>query len=249
MEINVRSNLQTEEAYGMKFKLFLASMLVLGLAFSSAYAEETKEFENAQDGSVSGGDPCPVDGYKGGVPLVEGLLLETNVEYLLGPYATVPGGNLVDVILDVGVEQTWVGDLVVELYYDPDCQQQVLIGPVSALCRPNLVDCPFPGSCCGCSGNVLGTYRFADGGAYPLGEDPNCFTDIGPGCYNVAPESPGGFAQVFAGYPKGGCFWLRVGDGAAGDDTFLRDWAVWTLNEEATATEQVTWGQIKNAHE
>jgi hypothetical protein len=222
-------------------RFLLALTLVLGLAAGAA----------ADDNKVPNDEPfdiervdCDVTGFTEYIDY-QARTLETDVEYWFGPIQINAGDPISAVALDINLTQTWVGDLVAELFYDIDCDEIPDVGPVSALCRPQLDGCPFPDDCCGCSGDVNGLYRFADGdlGAIdPLGEY-DCPSSIPEGCFLPAIESPTGFS-VFSGLPSGGCFWLRMGDAAAGDDTFLNYWSVWVLAGE-TANDETTWGSIK----
>lgn len=146
-----------------------------------------------------------------------------------GPLHVGSSGTIADVVLELNIEQTWIGDLIVYLSYDEDGNGSVDHGPVMALCRPALDGCAFDG-CCGCSGNINGLYTFGDDAADPLGEF-DCPTDVPPGCFTVAVESPMGFADTFGGAATGGNFWLEVADGAGGDATSLYAWGVYVRAE------------------
>jgi hypothetical protein len=225
----------------MKVKAALVLLLICAMAFA---ANAQKDGGNdTGDQQVQPGD-CPVDNYKG-------FYMEEFAEFdcdfrMFGPMPTVDDGTTIeDVILDLDILQTWVGDLVVKLYYDVDCDGTPDYGPVAALCRAQLDGCTDDqGDCCGCSGDLDGVYRFSDAGPNPLGEF-ECPGYVEPGCYGPAIETEYGF-DVFQGLPKGGCFWLRVLDGACLDGTLVRGWQVWVLNgEPPNAAQQTTWGAIK----
>lgn len=145
-----------------------------------------------------------------------------------GPLATSSGGFIDKVVLQVDIDQTWIGDLVIDLYYDVNGDGIYDAGPVSALCRPSLDGCAYDG-CCGCSGDITGIYTFGDDGGAPMGED-DCPAAIPNGCYQSAIESPQTFAQAFDGLIGGGDFYLEVADGAGGDVTYFNSWGVHVYN-------------------
>lgn len=230
----------------MKLKLTLALLLAAGLALP-AFADDVK-IPNDTGEPVLPLVDCPTDGYDYKCDLIT-QLLDTDVLYQFGPLGYIEGdGVIVDAILEIELEQTWVGDLVAWLWYDFDCDGPPYdVGPVYALCRAQLDGCPFPDDCCGCSGDVIGEFFFSDAGSMPLGEF-DCPTLIPPGCYTPAIESPNPFA-VFNGEPTGGCFYLELGDAAAGDDTYLVEWCIWTKAEPPVPVESTTWGKIKAIYE
>jgi hypothetical protein len=225
----------------MKFRAILVFALIVGFALTS-HAQKIPNDSGEQ--AVQPGD-CPLENYKG--YCLPGVFIDCD-SIMLGPM-TIPddGDVLGDVILELHINQTWIGDLKVKLYYDPEgCDMQDMIGPVAAMCRPQLDGCPSDG-CCGCSGDISGTYAFSDAGLKPLGEF-ECPTFLSPGCYLPAVETAFPF-DVFKQQPKGGCFWLFFVDGACADPTDLFEWCVWSLNQPPTPTEETTWGQIKTIYE
>lgn len=185
---------------------------------------------------------CPTDGYTYyGVDVGETLV--TDQWYTYGPIQIAGGDPMLDIMMDVTVTQTWVGDMVALLYYDVDCDGEYDFGPVAALCRADYEGpCDMEG-CCGCSANVDGTYMFGDAGAPPLGEADGCVDPIMPGCYMPAVESES-FAVVFNGVAAGGCFYIEFGDSAAGDDTYLASVGVW-VSGGVSPVGPDTWGSIK----
>ena len=160
-----------------------------------------------------------------------------------GPLATTGGCAITNVVLAVNIDQTWCGDLVIDLYYDANNDGIYDFGPVSALCRPALDGCAYDG-CCGCSGDLFGTYTFGDDGADPLGE-VDCPAIIDPGCFMPAVESPAGFADTFGGAAAGGSFYLEIADGAGGDETTLFSYGVYVCCG-TTATEDTNWSRVKS---
>jgi hypothetical protein len=226
----------------MKFRAILMFALIVGFALT---ANAQKIPNDSGEQAIQPGN-CPIEDYKG--YCLPGVYIDCD-SLLLGPMTVEDDGTtFTDVILQLNISQTWIGDLKVLLYYDPEgCDMQDMVGPVAAMCRPGLDGCPSDG-CCGCSGDILGDYFFSDdGGLTPLGEF-DCPSFLDPGCYMPAIESPNPFA-VFDGQPKGGCFWLFFVDGACADGTDLFEWCVWTLNEVVVPVEETTWGQIKTIYE
>lgn len=218
--------------------------LLLILSFSLAVNAEDIKIPN-EDGQAGDRVDCDVTGCDY-FSMTVGQLLTTDILYTFGPLATTGGDPITNVVLELDIAQTWVGDLVAFLYYDADGDGVVDAGPVAALCRPNLVGCEFPDGCCGCSGNIAGLYTFGDDAVESLG-DPNCPTDIPNGCYLPAPETAAGFAATFGGFPSGGDWYLEIGDAAAGDDTTLNGFGVYVCTSP-TGTEETSWGQIKGMY-
>jgi hypothetical protein len=186
---------------------------------------------------------CPTDGYKtytgsgGSIPDCDPTGITTSV-------ATDDDDSTIDdVILSVEASHTWAGDLRVLLSYDVDCDGVDEAGPVAALCRPLLDGCAVDG-CCGCSGDLGGTYMFSDDGGAVLGE-PDCPGFIPPGCYGTPADSPSPFS-VFDGLAKGGCFSLHAQDGACADTGSISSFTVAVRNGPGgTPTETTSWGQLK----
>lgn len=230
----------------MKLPIVLLFLCFLGIA-SLALADDIKipnDTPMDPDRTV-----CLTTGYTG-YPGVVGQLLVTDTWYTFGPIQTAAGCAIDDVMVDLDVSQTWVGDLVAEVWYDRDCNGSFDVGPVRLLCRPNLAQlaCVIPSDeCCGCSGDLNGIYTFSDSGTEALG-DPTCPSTFPTGnCYLPAPESANPFA-VFDGEATGGCFYLLVGDAAAGDDTTLRNWKVWVKCSGPVPNEPNSWGEIKSIY-
>jgi hypothetical protein len=211
----------------MRRTLAIALALMVGLG-TAAFAEKETPTDTGQPGEPR--EFCDTTGYDCIENIVE-MLLETDLLYEFGPIAA--PADYGDVILEINLDQTWVGDLVAFLNSGTVS--------VAALCRPSLAGCPFPDDCCGCSGDVSGTYQFSDAGTESLG-DPNCPSTISPGCYLPAPESANSFAD-FAGV-AGDEFLFQIGDGAAGDDTMLHSWTV-CFETGVTAVEELSWGKVK----
>jgi hypothetical protein len=194
-------------------------------AISTVFAEKVP---NDGPGTLGTEFDCPTDGYKhyfgsgGSIPDAD----PTGVVF--GPIITDgSGATLADVILDVDMSHTWIGDLRLSLLYDANCDGVAEV-EASVLCRPQLAGCP-PDGCCGCSGDLSGLYLFSD--VAPSIEDicPGLFA---PDCYGPDLDSSG--LGVLVGMPKPGCFWLFGQDGAGGDLGTVFEWSVHTAQGDQT---------------
>jgi len=154
-----------------------------------------------------------------------------------GPLMTSGTSNIEDVILNVNISATWIGDVRLFLLYDTDCDG---IPEITAelLCRHGLDGCP-PDGCCGCSGDLSGWYGFDETAASIEDICPTLFPN---GCYGPDYDSSG--LHVLNDWPSGGCFWLFCADGAGGDATSIAEWEVYVLTE-ITPVEESTWTMVK----
>lgn len=144
-----------------------------------------------------------------------------------------------DLVVDLGISHTWVGDLVVTLTHIP------LAGPAQSI---DLIQRPgVPATSVGCSGNLVGSandkYYFGTGNLTVLGET-SCPTTIPVQCYAVAPENPDGLL-LFRGTLKAGEWFLTVSDNAALDVGTLYNFSVHFLNHEPISVDASSWGMIK----
>jgi len=183
---------------------------------------------------------CPTDGYKpytgSGGPIPDG----DPAGVTFGP-VPVPddGTSFIDVVVDVEMSHTWVGDINVDLSYDLDCDGQPET-TARLVCRPGQANCDPAGSTFGCNGDLGGLYRFSDDGAVELGVP--CAAVLAPGCY-----APNEALSVFDGLSKGGCFTLFANDSATPDPGVIPVWVVWTDNDGGgTPTETISWGSVKS---
>lgn len=221
-------------------KLAIMTFCILAMALP-AFASDLKSI-STENGLATDRVECDVTGcdYYG---MTVGETFDATPDLLrFGPLAVGGSCAMTNVVLAVDINQTWCGDLTINLYYDENNDGAYDFGPVSALCRPALDGCPLDG-CCGCSGDVVGVYTFGDDGANPLGE-VDCPSAIPVGCYMPSIETPAGFADTFAGALAGGSFYLEAGDGAGGDATTLNGFGVYVCCG-TTATESTTWENIK----
>lgn len=210
--------------------------------FSSSSAGNYVALGTVQGGSGPGA--CPLGLYKA---------IKRNVNAVISDAAgpTVaptisfwddPGLVVTDVVIDLNIEHTWVGDLVVTLCHTSDAG---VVTCVDLINRPGV-----PQSSFGCSGDLISDpenkYYFSSRpDLEPLGEN-DCPAVIGQACYNTAVESVPGL-EVFNGMAFGDGTWsLEIVDNAAGDDGFLYNWSVHLLADAPVSTESASWGQIKS---
>ena len=182
------------------------------------------------------------------------------VNVLVGTLPTIADGSVItDVILEVGMAHTWMGDFLVRLEY-VDCASGALLYGTNVLCRPRGTNAVGNAPCgtgtgVGCSGN-LGTvatttpppapvpYLFSDAAVAPIG-DGICPTVAPSGCYK---PSPGGALVGFNGHLKGGCWRLLASDWAGGDLGTISYWAVWEQNQAPVPARLASWGKLKTLY-
>jgi subtilisin-like proprotein convertase family protein len=151
------------------------------------------------------------------------------------------GSVITDVVVDLNIEHTWVGDLVITLCHTSDS------GAVTCV---NLVDRPgVPESSFGCSGDLVSDpenkYYFSSRQDLALLGETDCPTVIDPACYHTAIESVPGL-EVFNGLPFGDGSWsLEIVDNGAGDTGFVYNWSVHLLADAPVSVEASSWGSIK----
>jgi subtilisin-like proprotein convertase family protein len=189
---------------------------------------------------------CPVGFYKASKlnanQAIEDLLTICAPTIKFNPQ---PGQVIADVVIDICLDHTWVGDLTITLTHTSSSGE---VKSVDLVQRPGV-----PQSTFGCSGDLVcdpeNKYYFgSDPSLAPLGEE-DCDPIIPPACYAVAVENGTGL-EIFRGQPCGDGFWeLCITDDAAGDTGFLYNWSVHLLCESGpVAVESSTWGDIKAAY-
>jgi hypothetical protein len=183
---------------------------------------------------------CPVDTYKG-YKLTQATPIPDEGEVVLGPMLVAEDGTVIaDLVVDLAIAHTWVGDLVVTLTHVPTVGAPV---SVDLLHRPGE-----PASTFGCSGDLVSAdifdkYYFGTGNLEVLGET-SCPTSIPVHCYAVAPENPNGLLP-FRGRSKAGQWFLTISDNAGGDTGTFYTFSVHVLNQGPVSIEQTSWGSIK----
>jgi hypothetical protein len=217
----------------MRTFVILCVVCLLGVSVASA-----QKVPGNNSGDMPPRIDCVTEGYDAYLGGTGGAVPDDNVDGVtFGPMSTEAGGVIQDVILQVDISATWIGDVRLWLLYDvePDGVPDVT---GELLCRHTLTGCP-PDGCCGCSGNLLGWYGFDDTAA---SIEDQCPTQFPEGCYGPDYDSSG--LGVFAGYATGGDFYLFCADGAAGDATSIGGWNVYLLTE-LTPVEEASWGHVK----
>ena len=151
------------------------------------------------------------------------------------------GQILTDVVIDIDMEHTWVGDLVITLTHTSDS---------GAVTTCNLVDRPgVPESTFGCSGDLVSDpedkyYCGSDPTLAPLGEF-DCPSVIDPACYAVAVENPG-CLETLRGMDCGDGTWsLTFQDNGGGDTGYVYNWSVHLLCEGDISVEDQSWCEVK----
>lgn len=240
----------------MKARYGILSLSALALCVASAaFAAKVGDPETP---TPSANPTCSLNGYK-----VEMQTLSPRfdipdngaVQLVAGVIPTAADGDiLLDVMPEITMAHTWVGDLVLKLSYSM-CGGPSLAS-ADLLCRQRGTAATIAAPCG--SGTGFGSSaNLGASGTTPSGEVPYLFqTDaaaqiangvnpltIPAGCY--APVTP---LSVFAGLPKGGCFTLSVADHAGGDLGYITAWKVYMTNDRPVPTASRTWGQVKTTY-
>jgi len=223
-------------------------------------ARSAEKIAGAETRAILGAGGCDLAGYGFVAQAFSpafGIPDDNRAYATVGELATVAGlDTLRDVVLEVSLAHTWMGDLVLRLEY-VDCLSGVPLHGADILCRPRGANLLAPAPCgvgtsAGCGGNLgtsesslpppgTATYFFSDSSATALAEDA-CPTLAGGGCYR--PTVPGAFAG-FRGLLVGGCWRLRVADWAESDVGVIDYWAVWTRVQPEVAARPTSWGGVK----
>ncbi|MFH1864247.1 MAG: hypothetical protein ABIK85_00055 [Candidatus Eisenbacteria bacterium] len=216
-------------------RVLVICLVVCFIITGTALAQKPDEIERPKGADRLN---CITDGYDAYTGGTGGPVPDANpVGATFGPLMTYGTSSIEDVILNVNISATWIGDVRLWLLYDTDCDGYPEVTG-QLLCRHSYAGCPADG-CCGCSGNLSGWYGFDDTSASIEDLCPSVFA---PGCYGPDYDSSG--LDVFDDYASGGCFWLFCADGAGGDATSIGGWEVYVLTA-ITPVEESTWGMVK----
>lgn len=187
---------------------------------------------------------CPIDQYKEFKFTQVTTIPDNNAAGVtIGPFPVPGDGTIIgDLVVDLGITHTWVGDLIVRLTHT---------APGGATTTVDLLQRPgVPASAAGCSGNLIGNdtnkYYFGTGNLAVLGES-SCPATIPLQCYAVAPENPNGLL-AFRGLSKEGEWSLFISDNAAADLGTFYNFSLHFRNEIVTGVEASSWGSIKSAY-
>jgi len=224
-------------------KLLLTVLSISLLAMGTAFAEKQPSEYGSPDAAPGS---CPVGTYKASKITVNADIPDNDPAGLCTPaikFNPQPGLVITDVVIDICMDHTWVGDLDVVLTHTSSGGE---VKTVSLLARPGVPETSF-----GCSGDLVcdpeNKYYFgSDPALEPLGEF-DCPSVIEPGCYSVAVENVEGL-EIFRGQPCGDGFWeLCLVDNAGGDTGHIFNWSVHILCEaEPVSVDDASWGEIKS---
>ena len=184
-------------------------------------------------------------------------IADFQTDQVAGTITTVDDHTLIKiVILEIYINHTSIGDLVLRLSYQ-DCATGKELYGTNLLCRPRGTD-EFDNVPCGtgtgfgCDGNLGRSpldvpqpasqrYMFADESPTYMA-DGACPGDIGSGCYH---PTTGGDLTGFTGLPHGGCWQLIVSDWKIGDVGSITSWNVWERDPYAVSAHHSSWGELK----
>jgi subtilisin-like proprotein convertase family protein len=187
---------------------------------------------------------CPVGHYKASKTNVNAEIPDNDPNGMVTPaikFNPQPGVIITDVVIDLCISHTWVGDLVVTLKHTSSTG---VVKSADLINRPGV-----PASSFGCSGDLFcdfeNKYFFgSDPSLEPLGEF-DCPAVLEPACYAVAVENPGAL-EIFRGQPKGDGIWeLCIFDNAGGDVGTIHNWSVHLNCEQPISVEEENWGNVK----
>lgn len=232
----------------------VAALSVVGVA-----SADIKE-QDAESPAAATGPNCDLTGYKSETQVLNppfAIPDNGRIDVIAGILPTVADGSVItDVVLEVNMNHTWMGDVIVRLEYR-DCATGATLYGTNVICRPRGTNVT-PNAPCGsgtgvgCSGNLGSSaantpqpgsvpYRFTDPAPTAIGEGV-CPTVAASGCYK---PSPGGLLAGFSGHLKGGCWVLLTSDWAGLDVGSISSWTVWELNTGPVVTKSASWGNMK----
>jgi subtilisin-like proprotein convertase family protein len=222
--------------------------------YTGAYYLKIRGFSSGSEGNYIaqascttpvGPGGCPVGTYKASKINVNQDIPDNDPAGLVTPaikFNPQPGVEITDVVIDICMDHTWAGDLVITLKHTSS-GGDVLTADL--LNRPGVPETSF-----GCAGDLIcdpeSKYYFgSDPSLEPLGEF-DCPSEIPGACYAVAIENPGAL-EIFRGLPKGDGYWeLCIVDNAAGDTGSVFNWSVHLLCESGpVSVEEASWAEIK----
>jgi len=236
------------------YSTFLRSLLCVAVLAASAWAEDVKNESGPTDGPPSEVIPaanCDLTGYKLGEQVFSPAVAVPDnnpTGVIVGPIQLADDGLLIgDVIIDLNMSSTWIGDIIATVGYDADCDGTVDAQSI-IICRPGrTVSCGTSGTGAGCSSNFLCANRLLiDDTAAAALPTTGCLsaTNIAAGCYRPTGLGVGNL-DVFNNLRKGGCWYLAVSDNAAADLITICGWSVHILNQPPVGVDAVSWSAAK----
>jgi hypothetical protein len=238
-----------------RYSTILRSLVCLALVATAAWAEEKVPNDVPGEGIVAN---CDLTGYKSEVRTFNpGIAVpDNNPAGVTTPAIqfAADGSTIADVVIDILMTHTWIGDIVATVQYDETCDGTVDATSV-VICRPRGPAAGHPAPCgttatAGCSGDLTTASRllFDDSAVNTLAEGAAaCTTTIPGGCYR--PSTGGGTPLArFRGMRKDGCWTLNVSDRAGLDTGVILEWSV-HLRNQTIGVEQSSWTQVKTLFE
>ncbi len=162
-----------------------------------------------------------------------------------GPVVTAADSStFTDVVVELSLSHTWIGDLVVTLSYDQDCDGQPE-DSTRVLCRPGRSSC-FGGSGFGSSKDFScsNTLLFSDSAASDVGGGQS---PVPAACYKPTGNGADPL-NMFIGLASGGCWSLNVADRSVEDLGSVCGWGVHTRNQQIVPVRVVSWGSLKTRY-
>jgi hypothetical protein len=166
----------------------------------------------------------------------------------VGPLVIPDDGTLVgDVVIDLRLNHTWIGDIIANVSYDENCDGTIDV-QTTVFCRPGRTgSCGTTGSGVGCSSNFLcdNILLFDDAATASL-PTTGCLsaTNVPAGCYRPTGINAG-LLSVFEGHRKGGCWYLSLSDNASLDTGTLCQFSVHVLNTIPIGVAPSNWSNVK----
>jgi hypothetical protein len=222
----------------MKKVFALVSVLALACSTAAFADEEIKQEPLDPGGDEPNSVPCVTEGYKQYSVTADLAVPDNNTTGVSSTQTITETGAILDVVVGVEMNHSWIGDLVAGLSFQPACGGPT-IGPVNILCRQNRTNCTGQGTPFGCSINLTtaSDYEWSDAATAEAGEPCPTGTNLASGCFLPDNDNVGALPfSVFDGLDKAGCWTLRIQDMGGGDTGTLVSWTL-SLNNEVVLTE------------
>jgi len=233
----------------------LRSLVCVAILASAAYASDpsVKDELNPTPGNPENiiATNCDLAGYKSGVQVfTPPVAIPDNnpAGATFGPITIADDGSLIDdVVIDLSIAHTWIGDLVIRVGYDEGCDGAIDVSS-TVICRPGNTGCVSTGGV-GCSANFLcnnnSPYMFDDIAPAAL-PTTGCSstTNVAAGCYRPTGAGAGPLS-IFEGHRKGGCWYIFASDNASLDTGTICQWSVHLKNRTTIAVTPVSWSGAK----